>query len=324
MSQAKRRRGLGIDVEAVYRGLTHLVEASLDRKLEGVLVDNRVYLTCGQQTAKLLDNVGIGLVDGSALPKTSDAPAGLDVDPGCGRPDLTGAGVADEERAASVRGEMRRDGKPVPIALSPEEAYFLAGVLRILDVSSASQQPAGDAGPGDEHPSGAPHHAQDGAAHTRERTLGSQELLQYFVHRDPHFCLRMAAYRHFRAEGWIVRSGVLYGADFVLYPAHPRSSHSSYTVIVPRPDEALEGGACAATSALSIQNWSALQASSRVSQQVGKRLLLAFVSHPSPHGDVPPGCDPLPAAVDGERFVSEAAVDQVVYQRWSAKNTIVQ
>jgi hypothetical protein len=35
-----------------------------------------------------------------------------------------------------------------------------------------------------------------------------------------------------RPQGWIPRTGLQYGADFVLYQRHPALSHSDYTVII--------------------------------------------------------------------------------------------
>lgn len=59
-------------------------------------------------------------------------------------------------------------------------------------------------------------------------------------------------------QGWIPRTGLQYGADFVLYQRHPALAHSDYAVtIVPlRPSQRPPMG------------WHDLQISNRLSTQV--------------------------------------------------------
>lgn len=35
-----------------------------------------------------------------------------------------------------------------------------------------------------------------------------------------------------RPQGWLPRSGLLYGTDYVVYPAHPAAAHSTYAVLL--------------------------------------------------------------------------------------------
>lgn len=46
------------------------------------------------------------------------------------------------------------------------------------------------------------------------------------------FASKYAAYHHFRSKGWLPRSGIVYGADYVLYQLHPEHAHSDYVVSV--------------------------------------------------------------------------------------------
>lgn len=106
-------------------------------------------------------------------------------------------------------------------------------------------------------------------------------------------------------QGWLARSGVQYGADLVLYRAHPDLVHSDYAVlVVPLKCESSPNGSPAIGSSGGcdhaggddgvgqvrlvgevMNNWQDLQISQRLLGQVVKRLLLLFVH-------VLPGADP--------------------------------
>ena len=96
-------------------------------------------------------------------------------------------------------------------------------------------------------------------------------------------------------QGWIPRTGLQYGADFVLYQRHPALTHSDYTVlIVPlapgqRPD----------------LGWHDLQISNRLSTQVSKKLLLLYVQEQG-------------AAVDrsSPNSLAKVAVHERLVRRW--------
>ncbi|VDN45163.1 unnamed protein product [Gongylonema pulchrum] len=59
-----------------------------------------------------------------------------------------------------------------------------------------------------------------------------------FYHRyGSQFMRRYVVYRFFRQQGWVVRSGLQYGADFILYCDGPEYHHSSAAVrVVPSSD----------------------------------------------------------------------------------------
>ena len=48
--------------------------------------------------------------------------------------------------------------------------------------------------------------------------------------QQPLLCLLPCT--HLLPQGWIARTGLQYGADFVLYQRHPALAHSDYTVLV--------------------------------------------------------------------------------------------
>ena len=61
-------------------------------------------------------------------------------------------------------------------------------------------------------------------------------------------------------QGWIPRSGVLYGTDMVLYRNHPAAVHSEYCVVLlPVSGQKLQ-----------LRTWSDLQVCLRLVNQVGR------------------------------------------------------
>ena len=95
----------------------------------------------------------------------------------------------------------------------------------------------------------------------------------------PGFAPSFAAYAHCRSRGWLLRSGLQYGATHVLYPQHPSLAHSTLCALVVPPPfggpgcTAPQAGATAAGWPL----WPELQALSRLCVQVNKGLLILHV-----------------------------------------------
>jgi|Transcript_3176 tRNA-splicing endonuclease subunit Sen2 len=100
------------------------------------------------------------------------------------------------------------------------------------------------------------------------------------------FALKCAATVHFRLTGWLPRSGLQYGADFVLYQRHPALVHSDATVVLV-PDEGARRSFVVDTEkhrgvaiAEGWPDWPDLQATSRLAVQVNKNFIEAHVSAP--------------------------------------------
>ncbi|KAJ2747760.1 tRNA splicing endonuclease subunit sen2 [Coemansia sp. BCRC 34301] len=105
------------------------------------------------------------------------------------------------------------------------------------------------------------------------------------VDRSPDFALKYAAYYYYRSKGWVVRSGLKFGSDFLLYTKSPAQSHAQYSVLVRRSQsrdseiircEDEEGELPKATSA----SWQFAFSLSRVTSQVRKALVLCYVDVP--------------------------------------------
>ena len=55
----------------------------------------------------------------------------------------------------------------------------------------------------------------------------------------PDFVPRLASFVHFRKAGWLLKSGLQYGSDFVLYRNVPSLVHSDHCVVIQPSSDAL-------------------------------------------------------------------------------------
>lgn len=119
----------------------------------------------------------------------------------------------------------------------------------------------------------------------------------------PDFLTLYLAYHHFRSKGWIPRTGLQYGVDFVLYQRHPALAHSDYSVLIqPLPGTSPK----AETLIRPPMSWHDLQVTNRLTAQVGKRLLLLYVQ------------DNSGASLDfsNPKCLAHFAVQERVVRRW--------
>ncbi|KAJ1965196.1 tRNA splicing endonuclease subunit sen2 [Dipsacomyces acuminosporus] len=124
------------------------------------------------------------------------------------------------------------------------------------------------------------------------------ELWKLFraIDSSDEFALRYAAYYYYRSKGWVVKSGLKFASDFLLYRSGPAHSHSQHSVVV-RP-LSTDRAAMDETQAPSqeeeglagmTESWQYMFALSRVSSQVKKSLILCYVESPQGIGkDSPP------------------------------------
>ncbi len=98
----------------------------------------------------------------------------------------------------------------------------------------------------------------------------ASRVWEIFSKQLPQFAERFAAYSHYRATGWMPRSGLKYGVDWVLYPlGFEKHSHAPYCVIV----------SCSAyQKTIRVETtWIRLQNKLRLVKNVAKTLIVAQV-----------------------------------------------
>ncbi|KAJ8322062.1 hypothetical protein KUTeg_000533 [Tegillarca granosa] len=134
--------------------------------------------------------------------------------------------------------------------LSFEESFFLAYGLGCLNCLNENQKP-----------------------------MNLSEMWKTFVVRRKSFLPCYIVYHYFRSKGWVPKSGLKFGTDFIIYKEGPPFYHGSYSVIVRMIDE---------ETLLDIEQyktrhftWTQLSGLNRVTEHVAKELMFCFVIKPS-------------------------------------------
>lgn len=137
---------------------------------------------------------------------------------------------------------------------------------------------------------------------------------------DDPFMLSYAVYHHYRSLGWVVRSGVKFSVDYLLYNRGPAFSHAEFAVVIlpayshPYWSETEELRKYIA--AKTRRSWSWLHGVNRVQAQVQKSLILCYV-------EIPP---PLTKAEKGQNInvgkeLSRYTVRDIAVKRWTPNRT---
>ncbi|KAJ9478838.1 tRNA-splicing endonuclease subunit SEN2 [Pseudozyma hubeiensis] len=153
----------------------------------------------------------------------------------------------------------------------------------------------------------------------RERGLAERHLSKLYARPDNPFLIDYVAYHHFRSLGWVVKTGIKFCADLLLYKRGPVFSHAEFAVVViPSYEDAQdeESSPFAPHPNAGRKDWTWFSTVNRVQSQVLKTLILAHVFVPSVKR-----CPPETLATPEAFFTSlrqgkSYAVKEVAIRRW--------
>ncbi|KAI8592144.1 tRNA intron endonuclease [Geranomyces variabilis] len=162
----------------------------------------------------------------------------------------------------------------------PEEAFYLAGGVGLLGVHAtlniffATKEPSLSV-------SALWAQLRLAAGEQIERASTSQtptpSNLLTRLDLDREFAVKYAAYHYYRSRGWVVKSGIKFGAEYVLYKRGPIFRHSDYAVaVIP----ALDAGDPEGHSVGRTRDWQWALTLNRVCAQANKKVLLCHVLVP--------------------------------------------
>ncbi|XP_058805140.1 tRNA-splicing endonuclease subunit Sen2 isoform X2 [Phymastichus coffea] len=141
----------------------------------------------------------------------------------------------------NIKPQIKHENFPVreTLHLTAEETFFLMyglGCLRVVDF--------------------------DG------KYLSIGQIWNYFCKEQKCFLQKYIAYHYFRSKGWIVKSGLNYGGDYLLYKEGPSFYHSSYIVII----DVLDAVALKRIESKSLRNptWNSFIGLQRLAETVRK------------------------------------------------------
>ncbi|XP_041362114.1 tRNA-splicing endonuclease subunit Sen2-like [Gigantopelta aegis] len=138
-----------------------------------------------------------------------------------------------------------------------------------------------------------------------EESLGLSYLWNHFCDVQKTFLPNYIAYHHFRSKGWVPKSGLKFGCDFILYREGPPFYHGSYSVVVRLVDEqTLQDSTYHNTRCLS---WTSLSGLNRITEHVAKELLICYVIKPR---------DITPERLASPKCILDFSVQEVHVSRW--------
>ena len=204
-------------------------------------------------------------------------------------PVATTPGLDDIETEEVVVGDMEH------LQLTCQEALFLSYGLGVLQVYEEDSR----------------------------RLISSSELLGLScklptclpaeLNPDDSFLLSYVVYHHFRSLGWVVRSGIKFAVDYLLYNRGPVFSHAEFAVMIlpsySDPYWSATEERRKETQRREARSWWWLHCVNRVQSQVRKSLVLAYVNVPAPETD-------LVQTADIGRMLKRYKVREIALKRW--------
>ncbi|XP_024892334.1 tRNA-splicing endonuclease subunit Sen2 [Temnothorax curvispinosus] len=131
----------------------------------------------------------------------------------------------------------------------------------------------------------------------------------YFCKEKPDFLQKYVVYHYYRSKGWVVKPGIKYGGEFLLYKEGPPFYHASYIVII----EVADADSLVVDPTMSSRSmtWNNLFGFERLSETAAKEILLAQVLWPS--------SVPRDISETSPEILSEFTVREVLWRRWNPK-----
>ncbi|CAD0114587.1 unnamed protein product [Aureobasidium uvarum] len=206
------------------------------------------------------------------------------------------AGIQDETAVTEPEEEVSITNQE-HLQLNLEESFFLSyalGSLRILD-------------PNTKQPFSSPSLLTLFRQHSHFPTAPISTL-----RADDPFLLNYVVYHHYRSLGWVVRPGVKFSCDFLLYNRGPVFSHAEFALlIIPEYAE----GSIEAAEGKGKMGWWWLHCVNRVQSQVKKSLVIVYVKVPKD----------LPSSENGEvdigKLLRGYEMREFVIRRWLANRS---
>ncbi|KAH0114670.1 hypothetical protein KCU66_g11235, partial [Aureobasidium melanogenum] len=134
----------------------------------------------------------------------------------------------------------------------------------------------------------------------------------FALRSDDPFLLNYVVYHHYRSLGWVVRPGVKFSCDFLLYNRGPVFSHAEFALlIIPEYAEA----SVEAAQGKGKMGWWWLHCVNRVQSQVKKSLVIVYVKVPKELPNIEEG------EVDIGKLLRGYEIREFVIRRWLANRS---
>lgn len=138
---------------------------------------------------------------------------------------------------------------------------------------------------------------------------------------DDPFLLSYVVYHHFRSLGWVVRPGIKFAVDWLLYNRGPVFSHAEFAVIIIPSYSHVYWNSTrelqAAVKKKEKKSWWWLHCVNRVQAQVRKSLVVVYVEVPPPEDIDEANMNERGNVVDVGQILKRYQVRDFVLKRWT-------
>lgn len=110
-----------------------------------------------------------------------------------------------------------------------------------------------------------------------DKKLSLLEAWRLFCESQDDFVQKYLVYHHYRSKGWVVKPGLKFGGDFILYKYGPHVSHASYIIVI---EVIKEDGNISEEHQQPI-TWGRFISLNRMAESAGKEVLLSRVLWPN-------------------------------------------
>ena len=105
--------------------------------------------------------------------------------------------------------------------------------------------------------------------------MSIDDMWDKFCHVDVDFPQKYAVYHHFRSKGWVVKNGMKFAVDFLLYKDGPPFYHATYSVWI--RNHIKENKDHNRDISAEELDWTSLSGLNRVTESAGKELLIVDI-----------------------------------------------
>ncbi|XP_077990532.1 uncharacterized protein LOC144444855 [Glandiceps talaboti] len=171
----------------------------------------------------------------------------------------------------------KKDPYPIHeyLQLSLEEAFFLSFGLGCLTVKDSEQI-----------------------------SLDLTSMWQTFCSLQTNFISSYVVYHNLRSKGWVPKTGIKFGSDFIVYKQGPPFYHASYSVLISMVDEKTLQPCGDEERPLT---WPVISGMNRVTEHAAKEVLFCFVLKPTNMTD---------QEMQSPKCISRFKVQEMVMRRW--------
>ncbi|RVD80528.1 uncharacterized protein DFL_008424 [Arthrobotrys flagrans] len=183
------------------------------------------------------------------------------------------------------------------LQLMLSEAFFLVYVLGILSVTTADST----------NPLPLPEIFKLFLRYSTFPPLPESSVSLTSLNPDNSFLINYVVYHHFRSLGWVVKSGVKFSVDYLLYKRGPVFSHAEFAILIIPSYSRWEG-----REENVGKEWYWLHSITRVNSQVKKTVVLVYVDVPTADEVKGWGCE-----ADGlKKVLGKYKIREVALRRW--------